>query len=328
MMLSTYATNQRCNSFQRSGDFESITTSQLPSIAEECEYDETDLMHNVDALLAGSDEVPLDEVLKEDEGSSKPKSIRGLLNKMGSSRSFRKKSKTDKTKLPSDQLEINLTQELVGTDLPKPGHDIDHVKEKKRTSTLSFKSRQQEGECPIKEDQCTKDDSPPVVWVVRPSVDAHAHIRFKFSSEGGAMFVLKAHEAQESLELLCDPSCNTFFQLYSIDGATFETVSNDKISSALDTLIRQQSQPGSPDDVEDEAHVPTQVDDRMKMKRGPVRRIFHHLVRKRWRKVVRRQVSLAMGGVRKKRDGFAAFLPLLFAFKLLTDAPRARTATF
>jgi hypothetical protein len=139
-----------------------------------------------------------------------------------------------------------------------------------------------------------KSPDQPVVWVIEPTYDLKQNLRFKFTADHGACLTLKAGEALESIEIMQEASReNTYFQVYSVDGTSSRVIRPQQIARSFNKIVSD-SNPAPVDDVLS-GHSTAKDKNRLD------RRFYRFLLRRRWRKLVRRQVRLANASHRPSR---------------------------
>ena len=142
-----------------------------------------------------------------------------------------------------------------------------------------------------------KDMYLPVVWVIQPGHNKDGTIWFKFTTDGGAYLVLKDEEALASLDIMkaSSPS-TTYFQVYSLHGSSSRVMKPDRVAQAVNDIIAEAKPIPEERDL---------VTFRPTTSRHGLRRGFHRfMLRRRWQRVVRRQIRIAVGDTREC-SGFA-----------------------
>ncbi|KAL3925801.1 MAG: hypothetical protein SGARI_005781, partial [Bacillariaceae sp.] len=159
-----------------------------------------------------------------------------------------------------------------------------------------------------------------LVWDVQPEdcEEKFGRVLFKFSTHFGACFLLKYKHAVDFVRVMeklgKKRRCKAFYQIYNIDGSQSTLVKQDEIARALEhTINRMQPPPVDEDgnDVVDSANVimkPSEL--------STVKRIGRFLERRRFRKVIRRQVGFAIGRFKRTR-GRLFFAPFQLIYKKL-----------
>ena len=159
-----------------------------------------------------------------------------------------------------------------------------------------------------------------LVWDVQPE-DCEKYFGrclFKFSTHFGACFLLKYKHAVEFVQVMRKLSkkrrCKAFYRIYNVDGSLSTLVKQDEIERALEhTINRMQPPPYDEDgnEVVDTANIIMKPSELTTLKR-----IARYLERRRFRKVIRRQVGFAIGRFKKTR-GRLFFAPFQLIWKKL-----------
>lgn len=138
----------------------------------------------------------------------------------------------------------------------------------------------------------------PVVWVIQPGHNKDGTICFKFTTDAGAFLVLKDEEALASLDIMKASSRSiTYFQVYSLQGSSSRVMKPDRVAQAVNEIIAEAKPvPQQRDLVTYGANTP---------RSGLRRRFYRFLLRRRWQRVVRRQIRIALGDTREC-SGFAS----------------------
>jgi hypothetical protein len=304
-MHSNYAMNSRCEQ----GNFYS-DVNILPAIEEEDDFDGTQLLDDIEVLLEGSNNVPLESILREEHGRRPRTDLTALMHggrepdilqhtpAVGLRRRLESYLEEELARTYQEQFENDMQEEKV----PDPDIMGPH-----RKPTASSQPN-------LKSDN----DEAPIVWVIEPGYDRQGTLRFKFSTDGGAYLILKDEEAKESVIIMAGSSRNTFFQVYSLQGGVSRILGSDQISQAIDDIVEE----AKPElEEEDEIHVfMPETDDNIK--KSPGKRFIRYILRRRWKNLVRRQVGIAMGDARKKGHGWLVLLPIFLIWKMATRRSR------
>jgi hypothetical protein len=159
-----------------------------------------------------------------------------------------------------------------------------------------------------------------LVWEVQPEdcEEKFGRILFKFSTHFGACFLLKYKHAVEFVQIMDKLTkkrrCKSFYQIFNTDGSKSTLVKQDEIARVLEhTINRLQPPPVDEDGNEmvDSANVikrPSEL--------GTIKRVDRYMNRRRFKKVIRRQVGFAVGRFKKTR-GRLFFAPFQLLWKKL-----------
>ena len=307
IMHSNYAANSRCEEEHFTvGPSFVVGRNVLPTIEEESDLDGTQYLEDIELLLEGSTDMAVPLVLDEVHHGHRSRHDLTLLM-----------SERDKVDLLQHQcptiglrqrLEIHLEEALSRANQERFTNDEHNDEETARASNDGHKSSS--------DHTCKgKETVPPIVWVIQPGFDTSGGLRFKFSTDSGAYLLLKEEEARESVVIMATSSRNTFFQVYSLQGAVSRIVKRNEISKVIEEIVVE-AKPMLEDDGDQILEVGS------KTKKGPGQRLFRYMVRRRWKNVVRRQVGIAMGNDMKRARGWLVFFPILLVWKFLTRRSR------
>lgn len=203
----------------------------------------------------------------------------------------------------------------------------------------------------------------PMVWVVQPVYDNdNGGLSFKFTTDTGACLILKNEEAISCVEIMKmytrKMNCKTFFQLYTMDGRESRIVKADGISDLMletyrhlmttpplsteadeaagppalgDTLIAYGNE-GQIIRIHHDGHGPDSPQDEKKgsVDSRPGQRFVRHIMRRRLKKLIRRQMDAAMGieeGNRKRSRTMRLFYPFWVVWKVIRGAAGGRGTT-
>jgi hypothetical protein len=306
-----YAINSHCEEGNFSNDPDFAGVDVLPIIEEEADFDGTQLLDDIEVLLEGSNNVPLESILREEHGRRPRTDLTALMH--GGQKLDNLPQHTPTIGLRR-RLESYLEEELARTyqeqlenDMQEDNTPDPDIMGPRRKSTLSAQPKLK-----------SNSDEPPIVWVIEPGYDRQGTLRFKFSTDGGAYLILKDEEAKESVIIMAESSRNTFFQVYSLQGGVSRILGSDHISQAIDDIVKE-AKPGLEEEDEIHAFMP-ETDG--KIKKRPGQRLIRYIIRRRWKNLVRRQVGIAMGDARKKAHGWLVLLPILLLWKMLTRRSR------
>jgi hypothetical protein len=329
-MHSSYASNSHC--MQDNFLFQpSITTRDtvLPTIQEGVEFE---LMDDLDVLLEGSYETPLQKILGEEDlitflsGKNEEEQEQVEPRVMQTLRiGLRERLETYMEDLDSEIVRIYQETEPIHHHEEIPVAEAD--KATGRKSTMPSKSARVKKTNNISK---KNNDGPPIVWVIEPGYDKNGTLRFKFSTDGGAYLILKDEEAEQSVLTMAESSHNIYFQVYSLkEGprAVSRIVTSDKISQVIRDIVVEgtQQQPlcGQYETPAAAAH--EQMEDDNKDKKRPGDRLVRFVARRRrWKNLVGRQVGISIGDddAGKKSRGWLVLLPLLLIWKMFTRRSR------
>jgi hypothetical protein len=320
-MHSSYASNSHCQP--------SIATREtvLPTIQEGVEFD---FMDDLDVLLEGSYETPLQKILgeedlitflsgkneeDEEEEQGKPRVMQTL--RIG----LRERLETYMEDLDSEIVRIYQETEPIHHHEEVPVAGVDKDK-----STMPSKSAREKK---TNNSSIINNDDPPIVWVIEPGFDKNGTLRFKFSTDGGAYLILKDEEAKQSVLTMAESSYNIYFQVYSLQEgprAVSRIVTSDKISQVIQGIVVEgaQQQPLC-GQYETPAAMHEQLEDDNKDKKRPGDRLVRFVARRRrWKNLVGRQLGISIGDdiPGKKTRAWLVLLPLLLIWKMFTRRSR------
>jgi hypothetical protein len=288
-------------SFSANGDV-------LPTIEEVAVMEGTHFLEDMESILEGITPAPLTAL---EECLPKPRSRNDLTALMsGIHRKDHLQQQTPRFGLRR-RLETYLEEEVAKA----------YQEEVDREETVEEGDQRQEAnesDKPANDSKHVISHEPPIVWVIHPCHGKDGTLRFKFSTDGGACLILKDKEALESVGIMKESSCNTFFQVYTIQGGVSRIVKPDQISRVMEEILSEAKPAVNEEDI------PTySFETEHKVKHRPVQRLARYILRRRWKKLVRRQVGIALGDSRKGARSWMVLFPLFLVWKVL--ARRSRT---
>jgi hypothetical protein len=303
--------NSRCEQGNFCSDPHFAGGDILPPIEEEADFDGTQLLDDIEVLLEGSNNIPLESILREEHGR-RPRTDLTALMPGGQKLDLLQHTPTVGLRR---RLESYLEEELAKTYQEQFENDM---QEEKVPDPDIMGPRRKSTEVSAQPNSKYNNDEPPIVWVIEPGYDRQGTLRFKFSTDGGAYLILKDEEAKESVIIMAGSSRNTFFQVYSLQGGVSRILGSDHISQAIDDIV-EEAKPELEEEDEIHAFMP-EIDD--EIKKRPGQRFIRYILRRRWKNLVRRQVGIAMGDARKKGHGWLVLLPVFLIWKMLTRRSR------
>lgn len=152
---------------------------------------------------------------------------------------------------------------------------------------------------------CTTPNTSTMVWDIQPLYDvdnaAPDSLRFKFTTNTGACLILKVYEALSWIAIMKKysekSSCATFFQVYSVDGRESLIASAEDIPS----IMRKVFVGCQPElEVEDFMSGGAKTGPRGRRSRSG-HRFIQYMRRRRCKRLIRRQVDIALGEAPKSR---------------------------
>jgi len=270
------------------------------------EFNDADSMLDEIAVRTSIASSPSSMTLLDDD-PPKPRACRNL-------RALMKNGKREKFKSrisPRNRLESFVDVELKEKeDEFAKGSDKENVDTNDSTETTSKKRlRSTRFQKPQSMKKAKNAEHSPVVWVIESSFNKDGTLRFKFTTDVGACLILKDKEALESITIMKDSSrTNAYFQVYSTEGKESRVIKPDQISQAIEEIIAKSKPKLKEEDV-------LTSDAPAKTKRCIGHRFYRFLLRRRWKKLVRRQVRIATGESSKRRGLVSIILPFSLIWK-------------
>lgn len=291
-------------------------SSPIPSIDPEIifaanpAFDDTDsMLHEISVRSASIASSPSSMTLVEDD-MNKPRACRDLRTLMTKDERGRNFVKLPTSRsIPRNRLEslVDIEHEDKDEDHPNGAFDKENraVNADANTSKKRFRSMLFQKAQSIK--KAKHADHSPVVWVIEPSLNEDGTLRFKFTTDAGACLILREDEALESIEIMKASSrTNAYFQVYCIEGKESRVIKPERISKAIEEIIAEMKPKLIEEDV-------LTAEASAKTKHWIGHRFYRFLLRRRWKKLVRRQIRIATGESRKGRR----FVSMLFPYALV-----------
>jgi hypothetical protein len=327
-MHSNYSSNSRCME-QTLSNAQTMhspnNTNILPSIEENVVMEGThQFLEDMEVILAGA--APATVTVLEEDLSKPPRPVRDLraLLPENERHGEKKPVSTSAERLSGlrRRLETYLEDEMARAyekDI-KSEEEAKEAPEEEKVSKVENKKIMKKMK---KEAKTAKIPDSPIVWIIEPGYFKGDHtLRFKLRTDGGACLILKDAEALETIEIMKKASENVYFQVYTLEGGVSRIVKPDKINQIIEETLAD-AMPG----VEEEDIFTTgDQETETKVKHHPGGRFIRYIMRRRWKNLVRRQVSIAAGnrGLHSRARGlWVALFPLLMIWKMMR-----RTRTF
>lgn len=329
-MHSNLSSNTPCSKFGEVVNVSDSNPIPLPAI------DRDDLLDGCDNFLEDLDSI-LDEIAISTSVSSSPSAMTDDTKKPRACRDLGAlTSKEGEQKNPEKQttsrlglrerLESFLDVELLSREEEsrvaeqesnKENTEIERPVEepKKKLRSKRFKKKKKHHH---RSEKIQKARHSPVVWVIEPGHNKNGTLRFKFTTDAGACLILRDDkEVLASIDIMRATSRNnTYFQVYSVEGKSSRVIKPDKISQTIKDIIAASKPKPQEEDI-------LTIDAASAPRKRVGHRFFRFLLRRRWKRLVRRQVRIAVGDSGERTRFASMASPFAMIWKRFNRQDRA-----
>jgi hypothetical protein len=325
-MHSNYSSNTPCSKFGKVVNVADANEELLPVI------DRDDFLAGHDDLLEDFDSI-LDEIAISNSISSSPSAMTDDTKKPSACRNLGTVTTKDDQK---KNIEKGDTSRLRLRERSESFLDVEFLSREEDRGDAEEPSTKENAENIVPEKQpkrglrskrfkkktrrCQKIEKccfSPVVWVIEPGYNNNGTLRFKFTTDAGACLILKDEEALASIDIMRASSRNnTYFQVYSIEGNSSRVVKPAQIVPTMASIIAESKPKPEEEDALTIEAVPTS-------RKRTGHRFYRFLLRRRWKRLVRHQVRIAVGDSRGRTRFASLTNPFIRIWKRFPRRDRA-----